>query len=413
MKWKKVLFLPVFLFLLCLSTACAGNAVPSIGEVEAQPSFFIERTACVSSVSIDFYTDEQSTKTGDDTILCTRKCVYPVVAIEGNESAADKINADIRERVEAFRTDTSVSEIAAQDYQTIRENNSEFHFYSYSDELTFTAARADNKVISFLVTSQYYVGGAHGMDTYIGLNYDSQTGELIALADLSENAGAFEQDTLTFLQSLASTAAYQDVMWDDGIDDLQEILCQENKWYLSTSGLTFFGNPYELGAFYAGKIEFTVPFDDLEGIDFQEKYDYTGTETVQLQSEAVCSLDLNGDGKDEEIQFYIDEAGSAHTGVHFLIDGTDYAVEHEELSRQFSDDDYVFCWAKCFLYDVDSLDTTTEIAFQMNYISREDYIVTPYTFFYRYEGDGILIYLGRIEGTIIDPTAAFHITKSE
>ena len=95
------------------------------------------------------------------------------------------------------------------------------------------------------------------------------------------------------------------------------------------------------------------------------------------------------------------------------IDGTDYAVEHEELSRQFSDDDYVFCWAKCFLYDVDSLDTTTEIAFQMNYISREDYIVTPYTFFYRYEGDGILIYLGRIEGTIIDPTAAFHITKSE
>lgn len=90
MKWKKVLFLPVFLFLLCLSTACAGNAVSSIGEVEAHPSFFIERTACVSSVSIDFYTDEQSTKMGDDTILYTSKCVYPVVAIEGNESADRK-----------------------------------------------------------------------------------------------------------------------------------------------------------------------------------------------------------------------------------------------------------------------------------------------------------------------------------
>ena len=68
---------------------------------------------------------------------------------------------------------------------------------------------------------------------------------------------------------------------------------------------------------------------------------------------------------------------------------------------------------RSFLYDVDSADTTTEIAFQMNYTTWKDDIVTPYTFLYRYEGGGILTYLGRIEGTITDPTAAFHITKSE
>ncbi|MEZ3444625.1 MAG: DUF3298 and DUF4163 domain-containing protein [Lachnospiraceae bacterium] len=430
MKWKKVLFLPVFLFLLCLSTACAGNAVSSIGEVEeigeikeikakreiqadiSQPSFFIERTACVSSVSIDFYTDEQSTKMGDDTILYTSKCVYPVVAIEGNESAADKINADIWERVEAFRTNAS-SRGAIQDYQKIREDNPERYFVGYFDEEIFTAARADNKVISFLVTSQYYIGGAHGMYYYTGLNYDTQTGERIDFADLSGNVAAFWQDALAFIQEIASSAAYRGIMWGNDADELQEVLYQEHKWYLSTAGLIFFSNPYELGPFCSGEIEFLIPYSDLEAMGLKDNYAYTGTKTIQLQTEEIHFLDLDGDGEEEEIQFYIDEMGSGDTNVHFFIDGIDYAVAHEELSRQLSDDNYIFCWAECFLYDVDSADTTTEIAFQMNYTTWKDDIVTPYTFLYRYEGGGILTYLGRIEGTITDPTAAFHITKSE
>lgn len=411
MKWKKVHFLPVFLFFFCLYTACADNASPSVGEA-SQPSFFIERTACVSSVSIDFYTEEQSTKTGDDTILYTRKCVYPVVAIEGNESAADKINADIRERVETFRTDTS-SEDAIQDYQTIRENNSERYFGGYFDEEIFTAARADNKVISFLVTSQYYIGGTHGMYYYTGLNYDTQTGEMIYFADLSGNVAVFWQDALAFIQELASSAVYRSIMWGNDADELQEVLYQDHRWYLSTTGLILFSNPYEMGPFSSGKIEFLIPYSDLEAMGFKDNYAYTGIKSIQLQTEEIHFLDLDGDGEEEEIQFYIDEMGSGITNVHFFIDGIDYAVEHYDLSRQLSDDNYIFCWAKCFLYDMDSADTMTEIAFEMNYTSWEDDIVTPYTFLYRYEGGGVLTYLGRIEGTITDPTAAFHITKSE
>lgn len=441
MKQKNILFLSIVMILLCLCTACAENIPYSDDEKEevqsdillkvqteeaqtkeiqteeiptneisdnAQSAFSIERTARVSSVSFDFYTEEQSTKIGDDTILCTRKCIYPVVTIEENENAADKINADIQERVDSFHADTFVPDIAKEDYQVINANYSEFHFSSYSDELIFTATRADHNVISFLVTSQYYAGGAHGMDTYIGLNYDTQTGELIDFADLSENADAFGRDTLAFIHKLASTASYQGIMWENVIDELQEVLYQEKRWYLSTSGIVFFSNPYELGAFFAGKIEFTVPYSDLEEMGFKEKYDYTGTGTIQLQTEEVCFWDLNGDGQDEEIQFYIDEMGSANTDVHFIIDGIDYAVTHKELSRQFSDDDYIFCWTKCYLYDMDPIDDMTEIAFQMNYASWEDDIVTPYTFLYRYEGGGILTYLGRIEGTITDPTAVFY-----
>lgn len=374
-------------------------------EEQNEGAVLIERTVRDAPVRIDFYTREQSTKNGDDAVLCTRKCIYPVVTIAGNENAADRINADIQKRIDSFDTGTSVLDDANQAYQSMRDSReAEFHFYPYFDELIFTAVRADSNVVSFLETSQYYIGGAHGMYYYSGLNYDTRTGERINFADLSANADAFRQDTLAFIHDLAATAAYQGIMWGNDADEQQEILYQDERWYLSTSGLVLFSNPYELGPFFAGKIEFTIPYSDLGGMDLKERYDYTGAKTIRLQTEEVCYLDLNGDGREEKIQFYIDQMGNSDTDVHFIIDGTDYAVEHEELSRQFSDDHYIFSWAQCYLYDMDPTDVEIEIAFQMNYNTWEDDIVTPHTFLYRYERTGELTYLGSIVGTVTDPT---------
>lgn len=374
-------------------------------EEQNEGAVLIERTVRDAPVRIDFYTREQSTKNGDDAVLCTRKCIYPVVTIAGNENAADRINADIQKRIDSFDTGTSVLDDANQAYQSMRDSReAEFHFYPYFDELIFTAVRADSNVVSFLETSQYYIGGAHGMYYYSGLNYDTRTGERINFADLSANADAFRQDTLAFIHDLAATAAYQGIMWGNDADEQQEILYQDERWYLSTSGLVLFSNPYELGPFFAGEIEFTIPYSDLEGMDLKERYNYTGAKTIRLQTEEICCLDLNGDGREEEIQFYIDQMGSYDTDVHFIIDGTDYAVEHEELSRQFSDDHYIFSWAQCYLYDMDPTDVEIEIAFQMNYNTWEDDIVTPHTFLYRYERTGELTYLGSIVGTVTDPT---------
>ena len=53
---------------------------------------------------------------------------------------------------------------------------------------------------------------------------------------------------------------------------------------------------------------------------------------------------------------------------------------------------------------MDPTDVEIEIAFQMNYNTWEDDIVTPHTFLYRYERTGELTYLGSIVGTVTDPT---------
>ena len=427
--------------LLCLCTACArqdkisfspypiesiSSTIPPTAQLNGFPDFtailnmqdtdniqddsiieYTTHTTLTSPVAIIMYSEKRSTEAVNDRIIYTSACTYPVVTIDGNEKVTDKINADIQAIVDSFYADTSYPEWAKDDYE--RYYNTNLHSY-YSDKLLFTVARADSNVISFLITRQRYSGGAHDMYNYTGLNYDARTGELIDFADLSENADAFHQDTFAFHQSLAASNAYKSIMWPDDSTwkenyDFEEVLYQDGRWYLSTSGLVFFSNPYELGAFFAGKIEFTIPYSDLEEMGFQEKYAYDGPRTIPLQTEEVRFFDLNGDGQDEEIQFYIEQPGNSDTNLHFIINGTDYAMQHEELASQFSDNKYTFCWAKCFLYDMDTEDDMIEIVFQINDWDEDRAI--PTTFFYRYDKKGQLDYLGKAESGVTNPTIVY------
>lgn len=353
---------------------------------------------------ITFETKEESDFAEDGKILYTSRCVYPVVEMVGNESAAEKINADIQAEVDDFLADTSIRDWAREDYEVYLSDedlSSRYGFSGYSQDFDMAVTRNDGNVISFCIAFSSYMGGAHGLYHNIGLNFNAKTGKLLDFSDLGENEKTFHAGTLACLKELTTTNAYRSIMWSDDYD-LEKILYQDERWYFSTSGLVFFSNPYELGGFYAGNIEFTVPYADLEGMGLKEEYAYQENLTIKLQTEEIYSFDLNGNGREEKIRFYIEEPGSANTNVHFIIDGTDYASENAELSEQFTDRDYLFCWTQCFLYDMDTEDDVTEIAFQMNRLNMEDDNPIPYTFFYRYKKDGMLTYLGKIKGSVTD-----------
>lgn len=353
---------------------------------------------------ITFETKEESDLAEDGKILYTSRCVYPVVEMEGNESVAEKINADIQAEVDDFLADTSIRDWAREDYEVYLSDedlSSRYGFSGYSQDFDMTVTRNDGNVISFCIAFSSYMGGAHGLYHTIGLNFNAKTGKLLDFSDLCENEKTFHAGTLACLKELTTTNAYRSIMWSDDYD-LEEILYQDEKWYFSTSGLVFFSNPYELGGFFAGNIEFTVSYAELEEMGLKEEYSYQENLTIKLQTEEICSFDLNGNGQEEKIQFYIENPGSVDTNVHFIIDGADYASENAELSGQFSDRDYLFCWTQCFLYDMDTEDDVTEIAFQMNRLNLEDDNPIPYTFFYRYEKDGMLTYLGKIKGSVTD-----------
>ncbi|MDE5865679.1 MAG: DUF4163 domain-containing protein, partial [Lachnospiraceae bacterium] len=197
------------------------------------------------SAQIKFLTKEDSDFTEDGNLLYTSHCTYPVVEMAGNENTADKINADIQARVDAFLDDTSVREYVKEIYEDyklyisnaeIKPENSFYGDFYYNFDTVVT--RNDSNVISFLIKISSYSGGTRGDYYSIGLNFNTKTGESIVFSELSENPEIFHSDTLTYLKKLAATDTYQSIMWEDKSiwkDDsaLEQELFHDERWYLS------------------------------------------------------------------------------------------------------------------------------------------------------------------------------------
>jgi len=351
-------------------------------------------------VTLDWQTDEKQDTAEDGTVLFTGRCNYPIVSIEGNEAAADKINADIQSRISLFQQDTSIQNFAKEDF--VPENSG---FIGYSSDFTFSLRRADRNVISFEAFYSAYSGGAHGNYTSIGINYNTQTGEQIDFENLGENADAFLADTFAYNRMLADTKPYQNKMYGQPSDeDLKSVLYAEDKWFFSTDGLVFISDTYALGPYAGGSINFTVPYREVQLMGLREEYRYPGPFTMHLQDGLPVLWDLNGDGTEETVLTYVvyDEIA-----FHLLINDTEIVTDaNEELFQLLHD----YSFASCTLYDLNPSDQTVEIAVITIEHGRDDDNPVIQSHLFRYEKDASVTYLGIMDGDISAPFAEPSLT---
>lgn len=87
---------------------------------------------------------------------------YPIVYLDHNQEAQDRINSDIYNYIGAFRTD----------YYDGKFING---FFKY--EVKYE----DDDVLSLMIIDYRYYGGAHGLEKGIGLNYSKKTGQRLPL----------------------------------------------------------------------------------------------------------------------------------------------------------------------------------------------------------------------------------------
>lgn len=118
-------------------------------------------------------------------------------------------------------------------------------------------------------------------------------------------------------------------------DALESVLYEDDVWYLSAYGLSFMSNPYMLGSYVAGTIEFIIPYSALADMGFKDVYAYTGRLIVKLPDigSEEESIDLNNDGiNDAVVSYYefvnIDAENDTYTyRPHFTVNGTDFALD--------------------------------------------------------------------------------------
>lgn len=255
-----------------------GNAAES-GGIDAPANENTQNNETGSAnptgnITIKTKTIEDKSTAEDGTLIYVRSYVQPTVTIEGNETASENINSDIQKRIDSFASSDEMQN-EAREYYEASLSDEDFIFNEYSENLDFEAIRSDTNVISFVMTVYSYAGGAHGNYGGLGINYNAKTGKLIEFDELSEDAGKFYNDTLAFNQALAQTDEYKERLFTEdflGEGEFEKVLYADEKWFLSNDGLVFISNPYELGPYAAGVIEFVIPYDDLDGMGLKEEY---------------------------------------------------------------------------------------------------------------------------------------------
>lgn len=362
------------------------------------------------SVSYSEYSDEATAD--DGTVLATRTVRIPSVTIEGNEQAADKINASLQERSDPG-VSSEVTEWAQEDYEFRKENGDTFNT-PYTEDIYIDTTRMDDSVVAFELTASSYTGGAHGNYGSVGLNYSTQTGEQIAFDELADDPAAFRGAALDYLTALAKTPTYAERLYADETmqGDLETILFAEEHWFFSNTGIVFISDPYALGPYAAGTIYFTIPYDDAVGMGLKEQYVSTGNytqaryftssydpETGELNADGTpdYAFDLNGDGTEDTIAFYggVYDETAGKSSMTIYINGAELGGainEQIDLTKGFLDSQYL-------LYDLDPGDPYTEIGVPFFELSDENNVsYTAYTYFFRYTKGGELIYMGMIDG---------------
>ena len=101
----------------------------------------------------------------------------PIVSISGNEEAQNAIQSDLDSYIDNF-----LNSLEQGDFGTVYVDGVET---SYQD-VEMHVLRADEQVISIMMTNEGYDGGAHGWFTIAYFNYFTTTGEKITFDKLGE-----------------------------------------------------------------------------------------------------------------------------------------------------------------------------------------------------------------------------------
>ena len=403
MKSKKIFLSMIVGMILFSITACGRNEdnADSINETQAseiniaepedetnivdgenlEESQSIEEANADEIITVTFQKESQSFQADDGTEILTAKLTYPIVAIQGNDEIAKKINDDIDKEIKSF--DSAIQEtlkMARADYDFYKSDG-EFEFYSYSIESDYELELKSENVISFTLLDWYYTGGAHGNYGTRGITYDAVSGKQITLDSLTTNPEQFQTMVADQMVKLSKSASYQERLFEAyDRQTLMESLFLENCWYLSPSGIVFFSDPYLLGPYAAGTIEFLMPYEDISIL--KPEYLYQGNYERKVFFKDIVEKDLNGDGTAEQVFVDVNYSEEDYTAtVTLSINGKEVPLD---TFFDFPDQEY-------YLIDLDKNDPYIEIALQ-DYGPSDD----PTTTFIRYKEDGTTILLGEI-----------------
>lgn len=214
-----------------------------------------------ATITVSYETREEDRTDDDGNILVKISYQRPTVTVEGKEDISALIKQEFDSDEEAFMI--RGDELARDSYYEPVDDSMQ----SYSSiSVTYTDKRLDRAVISFeRLDYTYYVGTPHGQPFFSGLNFDTQTGTILHLEDITEDKEEFLAAAKDYILMLCESDEFKDRL-NPGYEERVDGLLQEDLWYFDEQGITFFANVYEMAPYSEGVLYFTIPYNDLNSV---------------------------------------------------------------------------------------------------------------------------------------------------
>ena len=202
--------------------------------------------------------------------------------------------------------------------------------------------RADNVLFSFIETNENYYGGAHGMYSVAGYAFDVETGKNLSFTDI-----VVDETKIRDLIAEKLDEEYGDIFFDDIHTLIDQYDFNSLCWRISYFDVTLYFNPYDLGPYASGSQQVVFPFSEYADL-FDEKYLSVPEQFVtQLSEYEQFCMDVNGDGKNEDIGLSSKYLEDDCLSVLISVDGK----ETDSDSRSYRIDTYLIkVQNKVYLY---------------------------------------------------------------
>ena len=256
-------------------------ASSAAGDSETIPA--ADQTPYTRRVTVNFRTtalEAYDPEEGSQLILDFRYDT-PIVRIQGKEDASQTINAYVEGLDEAFYTGTDYAEgpgtgynnmlmLAEDNYTYVRENGVDLPM-EFASTRDVKVLRGDSQVLTLVFEYYDYTGGAHGNYGDKAYVFDTDSGKLLSLDDLSADPDSFRSLlTEKMLQQIEDRADLAETLYPDlKGDELKAAvtaLLRDGSWSLERDAMVLFSDPYEIGPYAAGIIRFEIPYTELEGV---------------------------------------------------------------------------------------------------------------------------------------------------
>lgn len=195
-------------------------------------------------------------------VVLKADALLPTVSIEGRDESASAITKALQKKLAATEDSTKDAYDAACEAFDALDDAGRETWLAYGWSSSGEVMRGDGTVLSLLCYTYAYTGGAHGSYDYFGQNFSTVTGEELSLDDLTDEP----EELRAALTEHILAAAKEDAEELFDVEGFTERVYDTDAWYLTDEALVIVAQVGEIAAGARGKVEFAVPYSELEGL---------------------------------------------------------------------------------------------------------------------------------------------------